>query len=269
MNFYDEPTMSAPQADATVIMALTEGFLAVGAGNLVSNRRLRIAFWIWIGVLATIVLFGSAVVCATGVLYYNGAETVFIEWSVGIAIFLWASAVADLSISAACAWGLRSRIAGFNEVTDSLLRKLILIVVRTASYTSLLSVIGAIVNGIYSDDDLNTYIGSAFWMPMAGLYGLSLFTFSAGSRRAINSRVGGNSNGFTPGAPPIAKSTLSAGHMSGGQLPIHGVQYNGPASSPLQISVQHSSTVEYDEPTGLEVDLMEERKKRAARDFGV
>ncbi|GAA5984559.1 hypothetical protein JCM10908_003398 [Rhodotorula pacifica] len=183
---------------------------------LLPHAWCRIAFSVWISLLVLAVLTGGILACYIGVIYYYDATSVPIQWGPSSAIWLWASAIADVSISLACAWSLRSRIAGFNRGTDSVLRTLIFIVLRTAAYTAIISVVGAVVESIYSDDELPSYIGNAFWLPTPALYGIALFTFSVSSRRVIDSRLGIVG---TPDGPPSLErkpqlSTTSASHRS-------------------------------------------------------
>ncbi|BGP42889.1 hypothetical protein JCM10449v2_006903 [Rhodotorula kratochvilovae] len=244
-----------------VIAGLTEGYLAARAGALIPGRRMRYVFWGWMGCLIALVLAGSAMATANGYFYLFGAEDsdLAIPYNTAVAIWLYASAVADLSISATCGYALRSRIAGFNETTDSLLRRLIFIAFRTASYTTIISIAGAIMLSIYSDDDLLGYVSIGMWLPMPGLYGLSLFTFSTSSRRAIDSRLGPSSDPTT--APPrgggvYVRRSVHAYDSKGIHMrrlaPPDDYSARGDAirsaAPPLQISVQQQSVTEVDEP---------------------
>ncbi|GAA6001322.1 hypothetical protein JCM10207_006608 [Rhodosporidiobolus poonsookiae] len=241
-------TWNALPVLCSFIAAMTEIFLSVRAGALIPSRRLRITFWVWIGCLSSLVLVGGAVLCADGVFYYNGTEEsdLALSYNTGTAIFLWASAVADVSISCACAYGLRKRIAHFNEVTDNIIRRLVVIVFRTAAYTAFLSVIGAAINSAFSDDDLKGFVGLAFWVPMPALYALSLFTFSAGSRRTVENRLNGQSNAFAPAGTP--RRSPGEAPSSTGRRGIVLRNYRDSTtgsvpSTPMQIQVERSSVV--------------------------
>jgi hypothetical protein len=223
-------------------------------------------------------------------------------------LWLWCSTAADVSISLACGWGLYSRINSFNDVTDSLLRKLVVIVCRTAAYTSILSFIDAVMLSIWPDDDLKSFITIAFFIPMvrvrpryrhhpskltfhvfflnfvrqffhfppqSGLYGLALFTFSAGARRAVDSRFGGSANNYLPHVRPLPKcegrppSIPPGGFVS----PNHRNSANF-APTPLQISVQQESQTTYDIDDSLdeEIELRkyeQGRQRRRDRDMGM
>lgn len=96
-----------------------------------------------------------------------------LHWTSSAAIWLWSSAVADVSISLAAAYSLKSRIVGFNRETDSLLRTLIFIVLRTAAYTAILSVVGAVIESVYKDDQLQSFVGDARVFSLTGSAGVS------------------------------------------------------------------------------------------------
>ncbi|GAA5820141.1 hypothetical protein JCM11251_005500 [Rhodosporidiobolus azoricus] len=234
-----------------VIGALTETFLAARAGLLLPNRTLRILFWLWIGLLVLSSLIGCAFVSCVGILFYKGQASP-IPWNTGFWMWLWASAVCDVSISLACAYGLRLKIAGFNKVTDSLLRELMVIAFRTASYTSLLSLVGAILCTIWHDFELNSFIPNAFWIPTPAFYGISLFTFSAGSRRAIDARFRDNAH-------------VTQNRLATPQTGAHRSRNSSVPTSALQIEVHHSSEVAFDDSRDLD---MEEVKKMNQRNLG-
>ncbi|GAA5984556.1 hypothetical protein JCM10908_003397 [Rhodotorula pacifica] len=168
---------------------VTETALSYRAGKLLPYAWARLAFAVWMTLLIMTVLTGSILGCFVGVVYLHGGTTP-VHWTASVAIWLWSSAVADVSISLACAYSLKSRIIGFNRETDSLLRTLIFVVLRTAAYTAIISVAGAVVESIYKDHQLQSFVGDALWLPTPALYGIALFTFSVSSRRLIDSRLG-------------------------------------------------------------------------------
>ncbi|BGP44337.1 hypothetical protein JCM10450v2_000148 [Rhodotorula kratochvilovae] len=190
-----------------IIGAVAETFLTVRAASFFTNRTAKILFYVWMGSLVTLVVFGSTTTFAVGIVLYNSDDDIKlpIPWNTAVAIWLWASTVADVSITAALTYNLRKRIAGFNRGTDALLRNLIWLGLRSASYTALLSLVGAIVATIWGDSAYRTTeVQIAFWFPIAPLYGLSLLSTTSSGRRMINARVGsvslGGPLGGTPGA---------------------------------------------------------------------
>ncbi|BGO94953.1 hypothetical protein NBRC10512_000632 [Rhodotorula toruloides] len=234
------------------ITALTEGYLTARAGLLILSRLVRILFFVWMGCLIALVIIGGAVTTADGVFYYNGAQPgdLAISYSAGTAMYFWGSAVADVSISIACACSLRSRIAGFNSRTDSLLRHLIVLAFRTALYTAVVSLVSAVVSSVYRDSDVRSFVVYSFWLFMPAAYGLSLFTFSVSSKRAIDQRLGSSvSPGYVPAqgpkrhhaaTSPPPETPIALNNMRGAQLQPGG-------QIPLQIRVQHEEVVSVDE----------------------
>ncbi|GAA6047547.1 hypothetical protein JCM3770_005801 [Rhodotorula araucariae] len=204
-----------------IIGAVAETFLTLRAASFFTNRIAKLAFYMWMGMLVTLVVFGSTTTFAVGVLLYKSGNNsdLPIRWNTAVAIWLWASTVADVSITAALTYNLRKRIAGFNRGTDALLRNLIWLGLRSASYTALLSLVGAVVATIWGDSDYHTTeIQIAFWFPIAPLYGLSLLSTTSSGRRMINARVGSVSlvPGGLGGAAAGAGTVTRAGHQLSG-----------------------------------------------------
>ncbi|GAA5899038.1 hypothetical protein JCM6882_004598 [Rhodosporidiobolus microsporus] len=204
------------------IGAITEAYLTVRAGSFITNRWIRRLFYVWMTVLIVNVIHWSAGVCGLGiVLNIKGGEfNLPLDWNTAAAIWLSCAAGADVSISLALAWSLRQRIAGFNHSTDSLLRKLIWIALRTAAYVSVLSITGAVVAAIWTDGAYETTdVNIAFWMPMPPLYAMSFFSTFSSSRRAIATTIG---------APPLDTPPS----------PLMRVHSASPAPSPANYDVE-------------------------------
>ncbi|GAA6043207.1 hypothetical protein NBRC10512_008015 [Rhodotorula toruloides] len=202
-----------------IITAITEGFLSARAGQLIASRLVRILFW---------------------------AADLVIQYTTGNSIYFWASCVADISISIACAWSLRARIAGFNPSTDSLLRHLISIAFRTAAYTAVFSLASAILATVYGDDTLNAWIVYCFWMFMPAAYGLSLFTFATSSKRAIEQRLGSSGSQGNVGGTAAKRRTTFKTSAVPGETPIPLETIRLPRTQPLEIHVQHEQVVSVD-----------------------
>lgn len=92
--------------------------------------------------------------------YYH-QDMFFLHWASASAIWLWSSAIADVSISLVAAYSFKSRILGFNRETDSVLRTLISIVLRTAAYTAIISIVVAALESVYKDDQLQSFVTAA------------------------------------------------------------------------------------------------------------
>jgi hypothetical protein len=75
--------------------------------------------------------------------YYNNTiAKISLSFNQSVAIWLWNAAFVDVAISVSLLITLKQRYAGSNNSTDSILRKLILISLQTAAYTSFLAVAG-------------------------------------------------------------------------------------------------------------------------------
>ncbi|GJN93119.1 hypothetical protein Rhopal_006164-T1 [Rhodotorula paludigena] len=282
-----------------LIGSIVEAYLGVRAGILITRRWLRYAFWIWLACLILVGLAFASLTCVDGVLFYKGyaATDLPVTYNHATAVWLFTSAGADLSITIACAWALRSRMKGFNNVTDGLLRRLIYFSVRTAAISCFFSIVSSVVLLSLGDTDLESFLAFAFWMPMPGFYCLSLFTFQASSRRAIDERLGTNTTaaGANAGTPhhqgrgvyirrqvDVVSGRKTASASSGfppGTGQGVGTSSGGSArlGMPLQISVHQQSVTEYDEPAGpvdmgggeSSVDEDDEREKRDKREEGL
>ncbi|BGP00323.1 hypothetical protein NBRC10513v2_004547 [Rhodotorula toruloides] len=153
--------------------------LAIRAGALLRTRWIRWAFWSVVGVGIVTGFAGAVLMCATFLMYVVGTiENIApLSYNNTVSIWLWASAFVDLAISVCLTITLSRRIQGFNDSTDSLLRKLIKVSLKTAAYTTLLAVGGAIVASAINDNDVNSaYAHFAFWFPLPPCYALSLYT---------------------------------------------------------------------------------------------
>ncbi|GAA5899067.1 hypothetical protein JCM6882_004607 [Rhodosporidiobolus microsporus] len=194
------------------IAALTQGFLAVRAASFISTRWCKYLFFGWIGFLILVGQFGSTTTCALGTLWYirGGLAVLPIGWNNAVAVWLSSAAAADISISIALAASLRKRRVGFSAATDWLLGQLIWVALRTAVYTSILSLVAAVVAACYTDGSYETTnINCALWLPLPALYGISLFTTVTSSRRAIAASIGGGPSNLSN------RNSLARPSMSG------------------------------------------------------
>ncbi|GAA5930381.1 hypothetical protein JCM3775_004374 [Rhodotorula graminis] len=168
--------------------SLTQVALARRAGAFIDSLKIRWAFYTFIAALVGASLFGSIAATVIGFIWAV-EEPDFINtlnWSTSIAIWLWSSAVADCAICGTLGWALRRRVAGFNSRTDGLLKCLAWLSVRSASYTAIVAVGGAIAGSLYRDTVIEwSNLSVAFWAPMPPLYGFAFFSTTSASRRAV------------------------------------------------------------------------------------
>ncbi|GAA6030172.1 hypothetical protein JCM8097_009297 [Rhodosporidiobolus ruineniae] len=199
--------------------SVCQGFLMVRAASLMNNRTCRYLFGTLTSALILLSVVGAALFSADGFLASAGNAYAPLEFTTAIAIWLFGGAAADLSISIAFAWTLRSKIAGFNSNTDSILKRLIIVALRTAAYTSVISLAGASVATAVSWSNFNwrtIAAGNAFWLPLPALHGISLYT-TLSTRRVVNERLGGGgaqTRAFAANADDAEKGRRTPGGTS-------------------------------------------------------
>ncbi|GAA6000948.1 hypothetical protein JCM10207_007338 [Rhodosporidiobolus poonsookiae] len=177
------------------IGALAQAFLTVRAGQFIRSRHARWLFFGWQALLIVNELLWSTYTCVMGFLIIarggNPEIDLPIGWSIAVAIYLSCLAACDLSISIALGVGLRSRIAGFSQHTDGLLRQLIWVALRTAAYTTLLAIPGAVLAGLFSVAEIEyTNVTAAMWLPLPALHSLAFFS-TVSSSQAVATSLGG------------------------------------------------------------------------------
>ncbi|KAI5479413.1 hypothetical protein MNV49_003557 [Pseudohyphozyma bogoriensis] len=121
-------------------------------------------------------------------------------------IFFWLMAGTDLIVTTALVFSLRRHIVGFNESTDSALHRIINLSMRTASFTSLFSTLGAIFSSVPYSWISTTNVLFAFAYPLGSLYTLSLISTLA-ARRSITSGEGTTKN-LTIRSAPMMKGVM-------------------------------------------------------------
>ncbi|GAA5836156.1 hypothetical protein JCM11251_007384 [Rhodosporidiobolus azoricus] len=252
--------------------AITESYSAVRAASFMTSRLVKRCFFVWMSILIVMVLAWSTAVCGLGFIFNikGGEYKLPLDWNTAVAVWLSCAAAADLSISVALAWSLQQRIAGFNRSTDSLLRKLIWITLRTAAYVSVLSITGAVVAAIWTDGFYETTdINIAFWMPMPPLYAMSFFSTFSSSRRAIASTIGAQRLEAPPSPLQQVQSPVPSQSPASGKYdielgdssifsdgtksfsgPIRQTKSNAGAGMEIRIEVTTQVDVDEDTPSG-------------------
>lgn len=161
-----------------LIASLVQGYLLSRASKLFRRRAAR---YVFLGLMACplmLALAGSVWTSVASIDYtYHGYETVGgLSYNAALAMWQWSSAFVDVSVSATLVILLKSHIASFNNNTDTVLRSLINLGIRTGAYTSLVAVAGAITATAFPANSSLLVVNSpqAFWLPLGGLYTLSL-----------------------------------------------------------------------------------------------
>ncbi|GAA6040971.1 hypothetical protein JCM8097_000517 [Rhodosporidiobolus ruineniae] len=196
--------------------ALTEASLTMRAAGFMTNRIAKIAFYTWMSLLILNICGWATLTSANGfILNVRGGTYNIpgINFNQAVACWMSCAAAADLSISLALAWSLRTRIAGFNRKSDSLLKQLIWVALRTALYTTVITIAGAVVSARFTDSELETTdLNLAFWLPLPPLYGMSFFSTLSSTRRAFATTL----NADVPTAARVPLSLSGARHGAGG-----------------------------------------------------
>ncbi|GAA6000745.1 hypothetical protein JCM10207_004636 [Rhodosporidiobolus poonsookiae] len=253
--------------------AVCQGFLMMRAATLIPQRWIRYTFCGFVSCVILLGLSASALFSGIGFLFVVGADHLPLQYATAVAIWLWSSACADVSISIALAYTLHSRIAGFNPHTDSLLKRLIVVGLRTAAYTSLIAIVGAAVStAFHASEDIHTSaVGFAFYAPLPALHAISLHT-TLSTRRTITRELG-NVALTAQYAPPATPFVGGGGGGTNSRAYRVGVDAavgrNGTGSGqsksggrPIAVQVQKEEQVEYDdERDDFDEEFMREQRK--------
>ncbi|GAA5903310.1 hypothetical protein JCM6882_008132 [Rhodosporidiobolus microsporus] len=182
---------SFPPLSAGLVAAPVQALLMCRTALLLRRKVIR---WLFISVTSLFILFSltcSIMACASNLMVHAGtADRILpLEWAKIMSGFLWSAAAIDILISVALAATLKARVAGFNEKTDSLLHRLIVSALQTASYTAVLSIAGAICSVAFDAASLYGSVAYAFWSQLPACYGLSLYT-TLSTRRTVEEYIG-------------------------------------------------------------------------------
>ncbi|ORY80235.1 hypothetical protein BCR35DRAFT_325200 [Leucosporidium creatinivorum] len=161
-----------------LILALVSATLAYRASHLFSSRLSKWIFLGGIGVLIGASFAGSLLVTYSAVRHLRNVQDAATSFTFNNSISLWmaTSAAADVSISVALWINLRRQVGAGFEVTDSILRTLTRVGVRTAGYTSIVAIIAAGLSAFPEPDYRTTGAVYAAFLPLPCLSCLSLFT---------------------------------------------------------------------------------------------
>ncbi|ORY75622.1 hypothetical protein BCR35DRAFT_306110 [Leucosporidium creatinivorum] len=183
-----------------LIGAIVQAFLVSRAAVIFKGQATKLVFIIVQTVIVLLGLCGALIVTGLSFRYYYDTyeeSGIVISFNQAVGMWLWCSCIVDVSVSSALFISLRKKMAGFNATTDNVLSRMMTIAVATASYTAILSAVGAVLGVAFDEDNLwTTDVNYAFWTPMSGLYGLSLFTTLA-SRKSLQAILATGSAGQT------------------------------------------------------------------------
>ncbi|GAA5842047.1 hypothetical protein JCM11251_001997 [Rhodosporidiobolus azoricus] len=175
------------------IAVVTQSVLTIRAAYMIQSVTRQRVF---LGVITVLILIevAAATLSVIGVdNYVYGSDghigPLDLETNDATAFWLWTSAVIDLAISLTLSLSLKQRIAGFNAKTDTVLRKLIIGALQTASYTTFLAILAASTSVAYGDLHPFSRVPFAFIYPLPPCYAISLYTTLA-TRRTVDTYIG-------------------------------------------------------------------------------
>ncbi|GAA6023256.1 hypothetical protein JCM10207_005225 [Rhodosporidiobolus poonsookiae] len=210
-------------------------FLMLRAASLFRNRTMR---WLFLGVTSFLILFsftGAILNFANNMLFYDNKPYIVVNFNIITTTWFFSLAAIDLLISVSLAATLKQRIGGFNANTDALLRRLAITALQTASYTCLLTFVGAVLSAVYRTSSTQYAIGYAFFYPIPCCYGLSLYT-TLSARQTVERYIG--SNAPLPGS---AHAGISGNDVTGGAGAL-GEYRRATQSGSMPLPMSHAGT---------------------------
>lgn len=158
----------------------TQGWFARRSALLFENRSCKLFFLATVGVIMLTSFAG-----AIGASYFDfvsisptNSKSICTVWKITNALFLWGSAFVDSINTSVLCFLLATKVAHFNQRTDSLLKKIMVLSIETALYTTVAAIVAAVVVLTYINPTSSTTVAVswAFWVPLPSLYTLSLLT---------------------------------------------------------------------------------------------
>ncbi|KAM0750235.1 hypothetical protein T439DRAFT_326186 [Meredithblackwellia eburnea MCA 4105] len=210
-----------PPVLAGSCQAIVQAFLATRAARLFQRqKRTR---WAFLGTVGFFIFMGwlSSIGATIMFIMYDigkGAQILPFSFNILSGTWMWCCAASDVCITSALIISLRKHIAGFNNVTDSRVRRVMSAAWKTASITTFLGVIGAICGVAFPITELATSdILFAFMGPLPALYVISLMVnlSSTTQQTSRGSPTSGAGSGFVPGRRASEMMASSLGVRSG------------------------------------------------------
>ncbi|KAK4049647.1 hypothetical protein OIO90_005406 [Microbotryomycetes sp. JL221] len=222
---------------AGLVGAIVESILVARASRFIQLKRIR---WPLLAVSAALIItgfLGSLGVTVWLCLFYKdplwdpqipGLPT----FNNCMAVFLVCSATVDLTISVICKsrmqrdiLSLRKKIVGFSKSTDSALKLVMRISLRSALYTAIIAIAGAACSLSFDSYTIKTIdVAWAFFLPLPSLYAMSLFTTLDVKNRLSDHFKGGQIDVrslpvLTTNRPSQPVTLTKRSSMSGSELP--------------------------------------------------
>ncbi|ORY88501.1 hypothetical protein BCR35DRAFT_301656 [Leucosporidium creatinivorum] len=166
---------------AGLIAACVQTTLAIRGSRVVATPLRRWVYLSLMGFFIVLSFVGSILATVWSVHYHFGGGSdgyLRIDFPTTLSLWMWSSAFADAVISGSYTIHLLRRIRSSNKVAASALKLIIPIVLQSALYTALFALVSAIMSQSFTlGGKFNeNCIPYAFWLPLAQLYAISLFT---------------------------------------------------------------------------------------------
>lgn len=172
------------------ISALVQAYLVTRASRLFGRRRVWRA--VFLGVCGVCIAVGwlaslGASIAFFGFIYGFADKMLPLTFNIFLGIFLCLAAAIDVTVTVTLWLTMRKHVLGFNPATDHALRRIMRLAARTAAYTSIFGVAGAMLAVCVKQEQMSDIVDApfAFDLPLPALYALSLLT-TLDSRKPID-----------------------------------------------------------------------------------
>lgn len=177
--------------------AIVQAFLAHRTSGLFAIRWRKYLFLAFIGAGILTGLYGS--VAYTVLSVYDRAGKIDLvlplTFQNATGAWLWGCAVVDITITIGLGVQLYQKLGGINETTNNILTRLIRGAIQTASYTTVLAVLGAILDFSLPPPSLSNQAAIAFYGPLSSCYALALLHTLASRSEIRQLQSSGGSGG--------------------------------------------------------------------------
>lgn len=198
--------------------ALVQGYLTHRASGLFEARWAKVLFlmFTWAGIMCG--LFGSVGYAVLS--FYDRAgrvdEALPLTFQNVTGAWLWACSVVDITITACLGIQLSKKLGSVNSMTNSILLRLISVAVESASYTSVVALMGAILAFSFPPPSLASQAAAAFYGPLASCYAFALLHTLSTRAKLRKIQAKGTQKGVrSPQGGGVTLSFVRATHNSG------------------------------------------------------
>ncbi|KAM0755062.1 hypothetical protein T439DRAFT_322119 [Meredithblackwellia eburnea MCA 4105] len=176
-----------------LIGALTQLVLASRALRATNNPWIRWGCTFVFGSLCLLEVLAAISLTYFSIWYHKGVYHLRLgglTFSLSLKFWMWFAACADVVITGTYVVLIIKRLKRHTETGRNVMILILRAAIQSASYTAGFAILAAASEEVFEGTDIMTYdIPYAFWLPLASLYGLSLFcTLSIGDKVASQVR---------------------------------------------------------------------------------